>query len=88
MYLHLFNMGQQITESSLWATFAAYGTVDSAAILRDELTGLINGRGYVFMPHQHEALLALNRVNGCVINGKMIVVSEDNITISDASLTL
>lgn len=76
MQLYISNLGQQITADSLWATFAAYGTVAAAEVMMDGFTGLSRGFGYVSMPDETEATLAMNKINGSVIDGKAVEVFE------------
>ena len=76
MHLHIANLGQQITEESLLATFAAYGTVAAAEIMMDGFTGQSRGFGYVSMPDNGEAVLATQKINGSVIDGNTVVVTE------------
>ncbi len=76
MHLHITNLGQQITESSLWAMFATYGTVSAAEIMMDGFTGQSRGFGFVEMPETAEAMLAIEKVSGSVVNGQPVVVTE------------
>jgi RNA recognition motif-containing protein len=76
MNLLISNMGQQITNASLWAIFAAYGKVDAAEIMFDEISGRSRGVGYVKMAFGNEALLALQKINGSIIDGKVMVVES------------
>lgn len=74
MNLLISNMGQQITNASLWAVFAAYGKVVAAEIMYDENSGRSKGFGFVKMAFGNEALLALKKINGAIIDGKIVVV--------------
>jgi RNA recognition motif-containing protein len=75
MHLHISNLGQQITESSLRVMFAPYGTVSAAEIMMDGFTGQSRGFGFVEMPEATEAMLAIEKVSGSVIDGKPVVVT-------------
>ena len=76
MHLHISNLGQHTTESSLLAMFTTYGTVSAAEIMIDGFTGQSRGFGFVEMPETAEAMLAMEKVTGSVIDGQSVVVTE------------
>lgn len=70
MDLYISNLGKQITNDSLWATFATYGEVSSVKLLKEER----HNCAFVKMPNHAEALSALSRINGSIIDGMPIAV--------------
>jgi RNA recognition motif-containing protein len=76
MILYISNLGKQVTEESLRATFAAHGEVSSASLTLDA-TNEHGGIASLEMPHAGEALLAMDHIDGCVMDGKAIRVSGE-----------
>ena len=76
MQLHVSNLGTQITDDSLNSAFAAHGSVASARIARDAFTGQPRGFGTVEMPDDAEALAAVSKLNGAVVDGRIIAVQQ------------
>ncbi|MDB5196981.1 MAG: hypothetical protein JWP88_1352 [Flaviaesturariibacter sp.] len=72
MHIHVSNLGQQITDESLHATFSAHGEVGHTEIAMDAFTGLPRGFAVVEMPNDAEATAAIAHINGSVINGMAI----------------
>lgn len=70
MDLYISNLGNQITNDSLWATFATYGEVVSVKLVKDARTNC----AFVKMPNPSEALSAVSRINGSIIDGMPIMV--------------
>jgi RNA recognition motif-containing protein len=70
MNLYISNLGEQITNDSLWATFATYGEVSAVRLVKDHP----RPGAYILMPNYAEAVKAVSRINGCIIDGKPILV--------------
>lgn len=64
-----------IQESDLRASFEAFGTVDSVRIVTDKFTGRSKGFGFVEMPHEDQAVMAIAQLNGATVQGRSIVVN-------------
>ena len=77
MTIYISNLGKQVTEESLRATFAAHGEVSSASLLSNVITTEHQGMASLEMPHAGEALLAMDHIVGCVMDGRSIRVSGD-----------
>lgn len=76
MNIYISNLGHQVTDESLRATFAAHGTVHATTIMMDTLTGRSRGFAYVSMPHTAEAAAAIQRINDSIIDGRKIRAEE------------
>ena len=76
MKIYISNLGNQITDESLRATFATYGVVGSATVMTDENTGYSRGFAFVEMPDDKEAVSAIQRIDGSIMNGRMIQVEK------------
>lgn len=73
MLIDITNLGGRITDDSLHAMFSSYGQVGSARVSH-------NGSalfGQVDMPNTAQANMAIEKINGCIIDGKAIVVSRN-----------
>ncbi len=64
-----------IQESDLRASFEAFGTVDSVRIVTDKFTGRSKGFGFVEMPNEDQAAMAIAQLNGATVQGRSIVVN-------------
>ena len=50
MNLYVGNISRDVTEDDLRQAFAAFGTVDTVAIIKDKFSGVSKGFGFVEMP--------------------------------------
>lgn len=64
------------TDSQLADHFAKSGTVLSAKVIIDRMTGMGKGFGFVEMATPDEARIAMNTLNNSDLNGRNIVVKE------------
>ena len=64
------------TESTLKETFSKAGTVESATIIVDKMSGRSKGFGFVEMSSEEEAQKAGGMFNGKELDGKNITVNE------------
>lgn len=62
-------------DEDLGAMFAEAGTVTSAHIMMDKMTGRSRGFGFVEMSSDEEALKAIELTNGAEVDGRAIVVN-------------
>lgn len=74
--LYVGNLAFSVTDSSLQAMFAPFGTVSSAKIIMDRDTGSSKGFGFVEMSTDQEAQEAISKLNGSQIEGRAIAVNE------------
>lgn len=76
MNLYIGNLSPQATEADVQQAFAAFGHVTSATIIKDKLSGVSRGFGFVEMPVQAEAEAALAGLAGNMLLGQSLVVNE------------
>jgi RNA recognition motif-containing protein len=66
----------ETTEDTLKKTFSQAGTVESATIIVDKISGRSKGFGFVEMSSEEEAQKAIKMFNGKELDGKNITVNE------------
>ena len=76
MNIYVGNLSSQTTEEELRAAFEAFGQVTAANIMKDKYSGESRGFGFVEMPTKAEAEAAITELNGKLLGGNNIVVSE------------
>lgn len=64
------------TEAQLESIFSEYGTVESARVITDRMTGRSRGFGFVEMSNQSEAEEAARQINGTQLEGRTLKVDE------------
>lgn len=65
-------------KEELEAAFAQFGQVTSAKIVRDKDTGRSKGYGFVEMPNDSEARIAIEALNEKELDGRVIAVKPAN----------
>jgi RNA recognition motif-containing protein len=76
MKIFVGNLSPNVTESDLQEAFAAFGTVESVAVIKDKFTGEGRGFGFVEMPSQTEAAAAIAGLENHLLGGQAIRVNE------------
>jgi RNA recognition motif-containing protein len=76
MNIYVGNIAREVTETELKDAFAAFGTVQSAAIIKEKYTGESRGFGFVEMPNKEEADKAIAGMNGKDLKGRNLTVNE------------
>jgi RNA recognition motif-containing protein len=76
MKIYIGNLSRDITEDEVRQEFAAFGAVDSVALIKDKFTGQLKGFGFVEMPVRTEAEAALAGLNDKEIKGRKATVNE------------
>ena len=74
--LYVGNLSYNMTEDTLKDTFSAAGSVDSAIIIKDKMSGRSKGFGFVEMSTEEESAAAIELWNGKEFEGRAISVSE------------
>lgn len=70
------NLSWDTTDESLRNAFAALGTVESATVITDKMSGRSKGFGFVEMASDEEAAKAIETLNGKEIDGRPVTVNE------------
>ena len=76
MNIYVSNIAYNATDELLQETFAAFGEVLSARIIKDRMTGRSRGFGFVEMPNEEHGRAALEGVNGIEVLGRKINARE------------
>lgn len=69
-------LSHETTETSLKETFSQAGTVESAIVITDKMSGRSKGFGFVEMSSEEEAQKAIEMFNGKEIDGRNVTVNE------------
>ena len=65
-----------VTDDKLQEIFSPHGTVESARVITDRMTGRSRGFGFVEMSSQAEAEEATKNLNGTDLEGRSLTVNE------------
>jgi RNA recognition motif-containing protein len=76
MNIYVSNISYTATDEALQAAFAAFGTVQSARIIRDRLSGRSRGFGFVEMENEEEGRKAVETLAGTDLMGRVLSVRE------------
>ena len=74
--LYVGNLAFQTTSEELQQLFAQAGTVESASVVEDRMTGRSRGFAFVEMSTKEEASAAIDQFNGKEVNGRALKVNE------------
>jgi len=74
--LYVGGLPHTVSDGQLNELFAAQGTVESARVITDRMTGRSKGFGFVEMSSQAEAETAIEKLNGSDLEGRNITVNE------------
>lgn len=70
------NLSWGATDEQLKDLFSASGTVESATIIKDKMSGRSKGFAFVEMSTEEEAQAAIEALNGKELDGRAMNVSE------------
>jgi RNA recognition motif-containing protein len=76
MNIYVGNLSWQMTDEDLRTLFEQYGSVTSAKIVKDKVSGRSKGFGFVEMPDESEAQNALSSLYESEVLGRKIIVNE------------
>lgn len=76
MNIYVSNLGYSFQDEDLNQLFGEYGNVSSARVITDKFTSRSKGFGFVEMPDQRAAETAVRELNGKMIDGRAVKVSE------------
>jgi RNA recognition motif-containing protein len=74
--LYVGGLSYDTTEESLKELFSQAGTVESAVIITDKMSGRSKGFGFVEMSTEEEAQKAIETLNGKEFESRTITVNE------------
>ncbi len=74
--LYVGNLAFQTTSEDLQELFAQAGTVESASVVEDRMTGRSRGFAFVEMSTPEEAAAAIEQMNGREVGGRALKVNE------------
>lgn len=74
--IYIGNLARQTTDEGLEAAFAPFGTIRSAAVVRDRVTGDSRGFGFVEMENDNDAVAAIAALDQKELDGRTVTVNE------------
>ncbi len=74
--LYIGNLSYDTTQTELQELFAEVGTVESANVISDKVSGQSRGFGFVEMASGKEAQAAIERFDGYDLKGRALKVNE------------
>ncbi|MDP3051880.1 MAG: RNA-binding protein [bacterium] len=74
--LYVGSLSYSTTDDTLKNTFSQAGTVESATVIMDKMSGRSKGFGFVEMSSEEEARKAIEMFNGKELDGRTIAVNE------------
>lgn len=76
MKIYAGNLSYDTKDEDLRAAFEQFGKVDSAEVVKDKIDGRSKGFGFVEMPSNDEAIIAIKEMDGADLNGRALRVNE------------
>lgn len=73
--LYAGGLAYAVTNDRLREIFSPHGTVESARVITDRMTGQSRGFGFVEMSSEAEAQEAINQLNGANVDGRTLTVN-------------
>ena len=74
--IYVGNLSFETTDESLSDLFSEHGSVNSATVISDRITGRSRGFGFVEMNDADEAKAAMDALDGKEVDGRSLKVSE------------
>lgn len=74
--IHVGNLAYSVTDESLKSAFEPFGTVQSAVVVKDKISGRSKGFGFVEMASDEEANEAIDKMNKTQLDGRTVFVSS------------
>jgi len=76
MNIYVGNLSDDVTEDDLRESFSAFGQIRTINIVKDKVSGVSRGFGFVTMPVTNEAQKAIQEMNGKDLKGQPVKVEE------------
>ena len=74
--IYVGNLAFSVTDDELQQAFASFGTIMSARVVMDKMSGRSKGFGFVEIEDDSAADTAIEKMNGQTIGGRAVRVSE------------
>jgi RNA recognition motif-containing protein len=74
--LYVGGLPYSVSDRQLEELFSEHGTVESARVITDRMTGRSRGFGFVEMSSQEEAETSIENLNGKEYDGRTLTVNE------------
>src|SRR6187401_2127079 len=74
--LYVGGLPYSVTNDRLQEIFSEHGTVESANVISDKVTGQSRGFGFIEMSSSGEAQKAISALNGTQMDGRTLTVNE------------
>lgn len=74
--LYVGGLPYSVTDTQLEAIFSPHGSVESARVITDRMTGRSRGFGFVEMSSNDEAEASVTALNGSDVEGRTLTVNE------------
>jgi RNA recognition motif-containing protein len=75
MNIYISNLSYDVNDADLRELFEEYGTVSSAKVITDRMSGRSRGFGFVEMDDNAQAQKAIDELHECEYDGKVINVN-------------
>jgi len=76
MNIYVSNLGFGIDRDELKRLFSPFGIVASVSVILDKITNRSRGFAFVQMPNTQEAEKAMRELNGTVVDGRVMRLTE------------
>ena len=76
MNIYVGNLDYKVEENDLGDVFSEYGSISSAKVIMDKVSGRSKGFGFVEMPNDDEAKKAIQELDGATYEDRKITVNE------------
>ncbi|MBA7466760.1 hypothetical protein ES707_01950 [subsurface metagenome] len=76
MNIYVGNLPLEVSAGDLRDAFGRFGQVADATVIRDKVTGMSRGFGFVEMPNEAETQAAISGLNREELKGQQIIVNE------------
>jgi RNA recognition motif-containing protein len=74
--IYVGNLSFSASEADLRSAFEQYGSVSTASVVMDKMSGQSRGFGFIEMPNNAEATKAIEGLNGADLCGRPLRVNE------------
>jgi len=85
--VYIGNLSYKRNETGIRVLFSKFGKIKAIDIVKETGTEKSKGYGFVKMEHSRDALLAIESLNGSVVDGRTLKVSEASETKNNFKIT-